>query len=742
MNIIKQYRQYRDKWWALPLILPLLLLPLARGANTYAELNGNEVSLYYLPLALVQSLMLFFDVAALPGIIVGLLCTVARGMNLWESIEVIFHFLIPAVLCWGGYRIFVPRRQHVYHGSVSLMPYRLFWQMLLPSLIFLVLSQVAEYLGMHPRTTGLTGIDPLSLRSLITFQALMVGGLTGVPLCYLLIRMLRNPFYLRSFVSQTKLQVDPKIKWGEFVLWSLSLLILLVLLLMPLNGQSTIFSTNYTLSLLMPVMLWGAMRFGYRCIAIIWTPVLIIIIHFHYRYLPFAPGYDNQLAITSSSYLVFSFVIACMAMLATQQRLIYARVRRMAFLDPVVHMPNLRALTRSLDGSRWSVLCFLRIPELELLGRHYGVMLRIQYKQKLAEHLADLLQPDEAVHHLAGHDLVLRLNSSNHKPRIAALDERIRQFRFIWDGMPLQPAVGISYCSVRSPVKHLYLLLGELNNIADMSLTSGQPENMQRRGAIHIQHGLRDKVVMINQIQQALEQNHFCLMAQPIVGIRGDNYYEVLLRMTGDDGKIIYPDEFLPLAHEFGLSSRIDLWVLEHTLAFMNQQRKILPGLRLAVNLSPVSVSRSPFPGEVERLLAQYHVEPWQLLFELTENHALNNPEQARHTLAHLQALGCRVAIDDFGTGYASYARLKTMNVDILKIDGSFIRNLLASSLDYQVVDSICRLARMKNMQVVAEYVESPEIRQAVIALGIDYLQGYDIGVPVPLAQLAEGMTA
>ena len=100
------------------------------------------------------------------------------------------------------------------------------------------------------------------------------------------------------------------------------------------------------------------------------------------------------------------------------------------------------------------------------------------------------------------------------------------------------------------------------------------------------------------------------------------------------------------------------------------------------------------------------------------------------------------MAIDDFGTGYASYARLKTMNVDILKIDGSFIRNLLASSLDYQVVDSICRLARMKNMQVVAEYVESPEIRQAVIALGIDYLQGYDIGVPVPLAQLAEGMTA
>ncbi|MBZ4236320.1 EAL domain-containing protein, partial [Mycobacterium tuberculosis] len=91
----------------------------------------------------------------------------------------------------------------------------------------------------------------------------------------------------------------------------------------------------------------------------------------------------------------------------------------------------------------------------------------------------------------------------------------------------------------------------------------------------------------------------------------------------------------------------------------------------------------------------------WQIIFELTENYALSNPELVCQTLEHLRALGCRVAIDDFGTGYASYARLKTMNVDILKIDGSFIRNLLASSLDYQVVDSICRLARMKNMQVV-----------------------------------------
>ena len=96
------------------------------------------------------------------------------------------------------------------------------------------------------------------------------------------------------------------------------------------------------------------------------------------------------------------------------------------------------------------------------------------------------------------------------------------------------------------------------------------------------------------------------------------------------------------------------------------------------------------------------------------------------------------MAIDDFGTGYASYARLKTMNADLLKIDGSFIRNLVSSSLDYQAVASICLLARMRNMQVVAEYVETPEIRQAVISRGIDYMQGYEIGRPAPLEALVE----
>ncbi len=426
-------------------------------------------------------------------------------------------------------------------------------------------------------------------------------------------------------------------------------------------------------------------------------------------------------------------------MLATQQRLIYARVRQMAFLDPVVHMPNLRALSRALNGTSWSTLCFLRIPELGAGAPLWGTFAN-QYKQMLANHLRTLLQPNEAVYHLAGHDLVFRLNSEGHQARIHLIDRSCDSSVSTGTGSPA--AADRHELLQRSLAGQASVFTAWRVEHHCRHVVSQRPSGKFTAPRLsHVQQDLKDKVVMMNRILKALEHDHFVLMAQPIQGIRGDRYHEVLVRMEGESGELTGPNEFLPVAHEFGLSTRVDQWVIEHTLAFMDANRRALPGLRLAINLSPVSLSRSQFPQEVEALLQAYNIEPWQIIFELTENYALSNPELVCQTLEHLRALGCRVAIDDFGTGYASYARLKTMNVDILKIDGSFIRNLLASSLDYQVVDSICRLARMKNMQVVAEYVESPEIRQAVITLGIDYMQGYDIGVPVPLTQLAEEMT-
>lgn len=736
MTLITHYRQNKDKWWALPLILPCLLLPLFSLANTYTTVSGEGVVLFYLPMAVMMSLLVIYGLAAIPGIILGLV-VLFRLDEPAQLIAQTLHLLVPVLLSWGGYRVFVTRRQNIAYGDARLFAQRLFWQMFCPATLYMTILQFVIWLSLYDTELSNTNTLTLNIHLLIDYQAILVGTMTGIPTCYLLVRALHHPRYLRSWFSQLRNEFDPKVTRAELIIWFAIATGLVILLLMPLTENSSIFSTNYTLSLLLPVMLWGSMRFGYRFMSLLWALLLTVFVHYYYRYLPAYAGYDAQLAIASSCYLVYSVIILSVALLATRQRRLHDRARRLAFLDPVVHMPNLRALCRSLADSPWSVLCLLRIPELELLGRNYGIMLRILYKQKLSEWLRPVLGEEEGVYLLTGYDLAIRLHSQSHQTRIEELDQRIKQFRFSWDDMPLQPQVGMSYCYVRSPVQHLYLLLGELSTIADLSLATNHPESLQHRGAVNLQRSLKSKVDMMSRLQRALEENRFSLMVQPIVGMRGDNYHEILLRMKEENGEYIHPDDFLPVAHEFGLSSRIDLWVVEHVLSFMATHRDQLRGQRFAINLSPTSVCRAQFSLEVGRLLRKYSIEAWQLIFEITESNSLSNIHQANQTLAQLQKMGCRVAIDDFGTGYASYARLKNVNADILKIDGSFIRNIVSNSLDYQIVASICHLARMKRMLVVAEYVESEEIRSAAIALGIDYLQGYLIGKPEPLESLA-----
>ncbi|MNC47718.1 Cyclic di-GMP phosphodiesterase YfgF [compost metagenome] len=139
---------------------------------------------------------------------------------------------------------------------------------------------------------------------------------------------------------------------------------------------------------------------------------------------------------------------------------------------------------------------------------------------------------------------------------------------------------------------------------------------------------------------------------------------------------------------------------------------------------------------DVNSLLEQYQIEPYQLTLEVTESHLLQDTAYAGANLQALREMGCRIALDDFGTGYSSYDRLKMLPVDMLKIDGSFVRDMLTNPVDFQVITSICKVARMKRLAIVAEYVESMEQLVALKGVGVDYMQGYFIGEPQPLLAL------
>lgn len=504
MLSVETLKKNKDQWWALPLVLPLLLLPLARAGNTYVHIEGGLVVLYYLPLSLFSAFLMIYGRRVLPGIALGIVAYYHRNVGLLDLSVTLLNFFVPITLSWAGYRIFAPGQHAVSWWHSRSGAQRMFWLVFFNATVFMLFYQIAAFLGLYERPTSLTGDNPFTVLTLISYQAVLVGCLTGMPFFYLLIRVLRHPRYLKSFLSQARAQRDKKVSKIEVVVWLGVILFLLGCLVQPTGDSSSLFSTTYTLSLLLPVMLWGAMRFGYFFITTVWTPVLAVLCHFYYLYFPSVPGYETQMVVNTSSYGVFSLVIVFMALTATRQRTMHLRGRRLALIDPLSHMPNLRALNRDLGKAPWSVLCFMRIPELELLGRNYGVMLRILYKQQMAAWLRQILLPDELAYQLSGHDLVLRIHTESYLERIDALDKRVRQFRFMWDGMPLQPQVGISYSFVRSPVTHLHLLLGEMSTMADLSLATNQPESLQCRGANHVQKAVKLKVDMLNRSSRRL----------------------------------------------------------------------------------------------------------------------------------------------------------------------------------------------------------------------------------------------
>ncbi|RWR00806.1 membrane protein [[Pantoea] beijingensis] len=735
MQILRWLKQFRTHWWGLPFFLPLLLLPLSSQFSARLLLPEGYVYLIYLPLAMMAAMLMVFDWAALPGIILALLCRYFWIYTPGQAFITCLVFIASLLVCWLGYRTHSGKRWRAGFGELSMTPVRLFWlAFFLPTLV-VVLYQMMVTMGFVPVNTSIFARDPFTIRALINYQAVLISCITMLQFYYFLIRIIKNPRFARTLWRHLNAQIAEDVPRLELVCWGILLAIMLGALTYVRPSRENLLASDYTLTLLLPLMLWAAMRFGYLLTSISWPMILILLYQFRQSHLEM-PSQAQHLAVISSNLLVFTLTIFMMAAIGTRQRRVVNKARFAALIDPVIGLPNLRSLNMTLAANNNSTLCFLRIPELDLLSRTYGLQLRIQYKRNLAAHLKPLLNPGEGVYQLPGFDLVLRLDNASHLTRIEDIALRLNHYQLTWDGLPLQPAVGISFCSVRPPIGHLHELLGEMSAMAEVSLSSGLPENVQQ-GSLPVQRKIKDRIAMLHEVRDALDSNRFILMAQRIEGLRGDDYHEILLRMIDSHGEHLKPDSFLPVVHEFGLSWHLDRWVLEQTLQFLDVNRLALPGGRFSINLFASTLCRPRLAKEVEELLNHYNVEPWQLIIEVEESHMLSDFAWGNRSINQLRHLGCQVAIDDFGTGYASYVRLKEVKADMLKIDGSFIRNMLASSLDYQIIESICSVARLKRMKVVAEFVETEEVAAALKKMHVDYLQGYAISVPQPLISLA-----
>ncbi len=256
------------------------------------------------------------------------------------------------------------------------------------------------------------------------------------------------------------------------------------------------------------------------------------------------------------------------------------------------------------------------------------------------------------------------------------------------------------------------------------------------------------------RIRAALDNDDFELHYQPIVSMADINlnnlpaqdgaiwqahlsdndgafHYEVLVRMRGDNGELYYPGSFMPTAERFNLMMELDMWVIEHALKEVATSGNPKGKVALSINLSGHSLDDDDAQSNIIKLLQKYSVPPSSIVFEITETSAIANLEQAKRFIRDLCAIGCRFSLDDFGSGFCSFAQLKNLPTNLVKIDGQFVKSMARGATDRAIVTAMNDVAHSLGRYTVAEYVESPEVLRLLKICGVDKVQGNYISRPL-----------
>jgi EAL domain-containing protein (putative c-di-GMP-specific phosphodiesterase class I) len=239
----------------------------------------------------------------------------------------------------------------------------------------------------------------------------------------------------------------------------------------------------------------------------------------------------------------------------------------------------------------------------------------------------------------------------------------------------------------------------------------------------------------LERLRRALAEELFVLHFQPIVSLADGavSHYEALLRLADEpDGRLVAPGHFLPAAERYGLIRDIDRMVLDRVIALLGDELGEMDGVKLAMNLSALSVTDGTTLSHLARGLALHGVDPSLLVVEVTETAAISDMQSAKAFCAGVLGLGCAVALDDFGAGFGSFQYLKHLPFTYLKIDGDFIRRLPVSRTDQLVVKALAGVVSGMGRQTIAEFVGDEATMSMLRCYGVDYAQGFEVGRPAP----------
>jgi diguanylate cyclase (GGDEF)-like protein/PAS domain S-box-containing protein len=429
------------------------------------------------------------------------------------------------------------------------------------------------------------------------------------------------------------------------------------------------------------------------------------------------------------------------------------QLRHQAAHDPLTGLVNRRGFEERLEQllasaraeDRAHALCYLDLDHFKVVNDTCGHAAGDELLRRLPGEIEPLLRPGDTLARLGGDEFALLLPDCalDEARRLAGrVRDAVRAFRFGWQYRSFSLGASIGVVGLTAASRGREAVLGAADTACYVAKEQG-PNHVH----VSYPHDLavlrrRGEMRWVARLKAALEEDRFRLHYMSIAPLAGGSprHHELLLRLADGRGTLVLPGAFLPVAERYQLMPQVDEWVIGHALGRLGAalaRDPALAGHRFGINLSGESLRNPQLLALIESALALHRVPASMLYFEFTETAAIANLRAAAGFMDRLHALGCHLALDDFGNGMSSFTYLKHLPVDYLKIDGGFIRDLLASPVDQAIVRAVQAVGEQMGIATIAEYVENEAIRERLRGMGIHYAQGHAVALPAPLDGLA-----
>jgi len=433
----------------------------------------------------------------------------------------------------------------------------------------------------------------------------------------------------------------------------------------------------------------------------------------------------------------------------SESRNLSAELAYQAAHDQLTGLANRREFERELNhllhdtgsSSGRHALGLIDLDQFKVINDTFGHLAGDALLVRLAERMQHCLRDGDLLARLDGDEFGVMLRNCGIETATQVanrLRDAIGEFRFSWEEMPMNVSASIGIIEINGSNRDAAMLMQRVDLACYEAKDLGRNQVCVHTESRASSIKRRVEMSWVNRINEAIAANRLRFHGQLIAPAAGDDWRcELLVRLEDADGKLHTANLFMDAAERYHVARAIDKWVVGNALQRIQSLRSRVPGMKTwHINLSGQSVDCEMVLPELLARIKAHDIAPECLCFEITESAAIHSLEEAHRFFSALRELGCQVALDDFGKGLSTFDYLKQLPVNLVKIDGSFVRELAHSELDHAMVRSIHEVAKIAGMRTIAESVESIELILRLKQIGIDYLQGHAIHSPQPLSAL------